>query len=366
MVSSPPAAIFSRAEPAMQATTTTTTPEPEHLRHAWRALLDAEPRLRIRDAAVRLGVREAELRATCCGGATTRLRPDFPALLARLPELGEVMALTRNDSAVHEKVGTYSNLSLAGSHGLVLGPDIDLRLFLGQWSAAYAVDEGERGSLHVFDRHGDAVHKVHLRDASDRGAYERLVAELRADDQGPGQPVVPRPPRPAPRPDDAVDLPAFHAAWLAMQDTHEFFGLLRRHGVTRTQALRLAPPEHARPVAPASLRRALEQAAALGLPIMVFVGNPGCIQIHTGPVHRVVPMGPWINVMDPGFNLHAREDHIHEAWVVRKPTADGIVTSFELFDADGETIALLFGARKPGRPEDLGWRTLTDALGANP
>lgn len=347
-------------------TATTTPPEPDHLRRSWRALLDAEPRLRIRDAAARLDVREAELRATCCGGATTRLRPDFPALVTRLPELGEVMALTRNNSAVHEKVGVYGDISLTGQHGLVLGPDIDLRLFLNQWSAAFAVDEGDHGSLHVFDRHGDAVHKVHLRDASDRGAYDRLIADLRADDQRPEQPVAPREPRTPPRPDHAIDVPAFQGAWLAMQDTHEFFGLLRRHGVARTQALRLAPPEHARPVAPASLRAALERAAADALPIMVFVGNPGCIQIHTGPVHRIVPMGPWINVMDPGFNLHAREDHIHEAWVVRKPTADGIVTSLELFDADGDTIALLFGARKPGRPEDLAWRGLTDALGATP
>ncbi len=66
--------------------------------------------------------------------------------------------------------------------------------------------------------------------------------------------------------------------------------------------------------------------------------------------------------MDPGFNLHAREDHIHAAWVVRKPTADGIVTSLELFDAGGNTIALLFGERKPGRPEDPAWRALTETL----
>jgi putative hemin transport protein len=95
---------------------------------------------------------------------------------------------------------------------------------------------------------------------------------------------------------------------------------------------------------------------------MVFVGNPGCIQIHTGPVARIVPMGPWINVMDPGFNLHLRADHVREAWVVRKPTSDGIVTSLELFDATGETIALLFGARKPGKPEDERWRELVAGL----
>lgn len=343
-------------------TTTSAPQQPDDLRRSWRALLDAEPRLRIRDAALRLGVAEAVLRATECGEAVTRLRPEFADIIAALPQVGEVMALTRNDSAVHEKVGTYGDISVTGQHGLVLGPDIDLRLFLGQWSSGFAVDEGERASLHFFDRHGEAVHKVHLRDTSDRGAYDRLVQRFRADDQRPLQSVTPRTPKAPPAADQAIDVPAFQAEWLAMQDTHEFFGLLRRHQLARTRALRLAPPGHSRAVAPSSLRTTLERASASGLPIMVFVGNPGCIQIHTGPVHRVTPMGPWINVMDPGFNLHAREDHIHEAWVVRKPTADGVVTSLELFDAAGETIAFLFGARKPGRPEDPEWRALGESL----
>jgi hypothetical protein len=45
------------------------------------------------------------------------------------------------------------------------------------------------------------------------------------------------------------------------------------------------------------------------MPVMIFVGNMGCIQIHGGPVEKIVPMGPWINVMDPRFNLHLRADH---------------------------------------------------------
>jgi putative hemin transport protein len=91
---------------------------------------------------------------------------------------------------------------------------------------------------------------------------------------------------------------------------------------------------------------------------MVFVGNHGMIQIHTGPVKTVRAMSPWLNVLDPGFNLHLRSDLVASAWVVCKPTSDGIVTSLELFDAEGESIAMLFGARKPGTPELAGWRGL--------
>jgi len=91
---------------------------------------------------------------------------------------------------------------------------------------------------------------------------------------------------------------------------------------------------------------------------MCFVGNPGMIQIHTGPVKRVEVMGDWLNVLDLSFNLHLREDRIATTWVVRKPTADGIVTSVELFDATGSTMAMFFGERKPGKPELAAWRAL--------
>src|SRR5690606_40487341 len=101
----------------------------------------------------------------------------------------EVMALTRNESAVHEKVGRYDAISFTGPFGLVLNHDIDLRLFMGQWAHGVAVEEpatkgdARLASLHFFDGSGTAIHKVYLREASDRAAYDALVARFRSDDQ---------------------------------------------------------------------------------------------------------------------------------------------------------------------------------------
>jgi putative hemin transport protein len=86
------------------------------------------------------------------------------------------------------------------------------------------------------------------------------------------------------------------------------------------------------------------------------------VQIHTGPVVNIKPVGPWINVLDDEFNLHVRQDQVASAWVVRKPTVDGTVTSLELFDPRGETIALIFGERKPGHPEAALWRALVEGF----
>ncbi|MCE9669381.1 hemin-degrading factor [Myxococcus stipitatus] len=342
------------------------SPDPSVLRQQWNALREAQPRTRIRDAAEQLGVSEAQLLATGIGDDVVRLDPRPGELLLRLEALGKVMTLTRNASAVHEKRGVYRKVEVNGAVALALDEDIDLRLFLSRWRFGFAVrearPEGTRRSLHFFDASGTAVHKVYLEDEAGVDAFERLVADFQHTEQSRELPVEPVSPPETPRPDSDIDVVGLVEGWRGLQDTHDFFPLLRKFKVARTQALRLVGQELTTRVAPASLTWVLEKVAASGLPIMVFVGNPGAIQIHTGPVKTVKAMGPWMNVLDPSFNLHLRTDHIHSAWVVRKPTRDGVVTSLELFDAAGENIALLFGKRKPGVPESHDWRALMAEL----
>lgn len=330
---------------------------------------------RHRDIAEHLGVSEGEMIAAHVGEAAdregepvlraTRMRPEWPGIVGALESVGEVMALTRNAHCVHEKVGVYRNASHDGGVGLVLGGAIDLRVFYGAWAHGFAVRErnatGVQRSLQFYDAAGQAIHKVFLRPGSAIPAFEARVTEYAHPDQAPGIVAMPLPPRPEPADDGAIDVAGLREAWAAMRDTHEFFGMLRRFGVTRTQALRLVGAQFAWPVAADSVRRVLESAAASGLPIMVFVGNHGMIQIHSGPVKQVRVTGPWVNVLDPDFNLHLREDRIAGAWVVRKPTDDGVVTSLEVFDSRGETIAMLFGERKPGKPEIEDWRALAES-----
>ncbi len=257
-------------------------------------------------------------------------------------------------------------MSHEGPVGLALGADIDLRIFYMRWKHGFAVTEdtarGVQRSLQIYDAAGTAIHKVFLKDGADLGAWAAFT-EAHADaDQTPGGSFEAVVAPAAPAVDDSIDVEGFRSAWLAMADTHEFFSLLRRFGVARTQALRLAPVGMVQTLPNSTVRALLQGAAAAGTSIMCFVGNPGMIQIHTGPVKKVEVMGPWVNVLDPGFSLHLREDLVAQTWLVRKPTSDGIVTSVELFDAQGETIAMFFGERKPGKPEIEPWRELLATL----
>ncbi|WP_234264298.1 hemin-degrading factor [Hydrogenophaga sp. NFH-34] len=337
--------------------------------------------LRARDAAQAIGQSEGAVVAAHAGMQEGPLRalpllPRWLEILQSLQACGPLMALTRNESTVHEKTGVYQQLSANGPVGLALGEDIDLRLFFDRWHAGFVVTEvpaqGEaQASLQFYDPHGQAVHKIYPRAQTERTAWEQVLQRW-AD---PGQAVVfeaGAAPRTLPAPADTAARCAteFAQAWAGMSDTHQFFGLLRRFGLERQQALSLVEGRFTRRVATDAVRQLLLAAALDGTPIMVFVSSPGCIQIHSGPVQRVEPLAmrgqTWLNVLDPGFNLHLREDRIASAWVVEKPGDCGTVSSLEVFDTEGALMAMFFGARKPGQPELAGWRELLAPLSPQP
>jgi putative hemin transport protein len=323
------------------------------------------PKMRERDLAAQIGISEAELVAARCGEGVVRLEPRLDVLLNGLNAVGEVMALTRNESAVHEKIGVYANINVGKQHAIVLNRDIDLRIFPSLWKHGFAVEKGEgddlRRSLQFFDAAGEAMHKIHLRPASDLDAYAKLVESLRSEDQS--RTVELDEVEPEQHDDTApVDLDEFRRRWQAMKDVHQFFGMLRKFKLGRRRALELIGEDFAWPLDREAVAALISHAANDGLPIMAFVGNRGCVQIHTGPVTNIKPMGPWLNVMDETFHLHLRLDHIAEAWVVRKPTRDGHVTSVEAFDADRNLIIQFFGERKEGEEERRDWRFLAENL----
>lgn len=339
-----------------------TTEKSSALLERWFELLTAEPGLRARNAARQLCVSEGQLVAARCGDGVERLRPDFHELLKRLVHVGQVLTITRNDYAVHEKRGYYSKLQLGENGGGAFDYNINLRLFFRNWAHVFAVTDsgpyGERRSLQIFDRDGTAVHKIYRTDNGDPQAWDRLVEDFRAHDQTPGfTPMPPHEPY-APQPREQADAEAMCRQWRAITDIHQFWPMLRDHKLRRIDALRLASHDLARPVAADTWRSVLQHAADSGLPIMIFTRSPGVAQIHTGPIHKLVEKGGWFNVLDPTFNLHLRAEAVHEAWVVYRPTNSGGQTSLELYHENGQFISHMFGAVNLEAPELRGWRSL--------
>lgn len=325
---------------------------------------------RMRDIATALGVPEAALlearRAT--GAAVRLVEPATPAgfagLLAMLPSAGEVMTLVRNEACVHELTGRPAAPDIDGPVGQFVG-EIDLRLFLQHWRFGYCVEEetrsGPRRSLQIFDATGTAILKVYATEATNRVAFDRIAADWAAPDADPAA-FAPPAARVPERSDADIDVAGLRTAWDALEMTNEFFLLLRRFDVGRGQAMRIAGQDRARAVPVTSIRTLLEGAAGVGMPIMVFVSNRGCMQIHAGPIGRVETAGPWLNVLDPRFNLHLRTEDVAAAYVVRKPSVNGDIHSLELFDPSGGLVLQMFGHRKAGSRERADWRALVTDL----
>lgn len=271
----------------------------------WQALRSEQSGLRARDAAAKLGVSEAELVASRLAVDTVRLRPEWAALLPALGELGYIMALTRNEHCVHERKGHYREVSVManGQMGLVVSADIDLRLFLGGWSSVFAVAEetarGTQRSIQIFDKQGVAVHKVFLTERSEVAAWAPLIERFRAEEQSAELDLQPLAAAEPVKADGEIDVASLREGWSTLKDTHHFFALLKKHGVARTQALRLAGSEWAEPLDVTELPKLLESAGQQQVPIMVFVGNRHCIQIHSGTVSNLKWLDTWFNVLDP-------------------------------------------------------------------
>lgn len=334
------------------------------LKQRWEALKVDQPNLRIRNAAQTLGVSEAELLITKLKQGVTRLQPKFAEILTELESLGKVMALTRNDECVHERKGVYLNPDFSSPHGgLFVGEDIDLRIFLTHWASAFAVEEDGKKSLQFFGKDGLAMHKIYLTKKSNEAAYYALVEKYKQEVQDPQLDLSEAPAKKEQKPESEIDVQGFQQTWKDLKDTHHFFGMLRKFEVTRLQALSLAPDMYyAHKLKNEVVPTLLEKAAESNLPIMAFVGNYGNIQIHTGPIKRVLWYNSWVNVMDPDFNLHLDTARINQVWVVRKPTEDGVVTAIEVFNETGEIIVQFFGKRKPGIPELENWRNLVSEV----
>ncbi|HLV50638.1 MAG TPA: ChuX/HutX family heme-like substrate-binding protein [Flavobacterium sp.] len=340
-----------------------------YLKAQWEALKTEQPHLRIRNAAQKLGVSEMELLATKMGNGVTRLRPEFKEILSGIESLGKVMALTRNEECVHERKGVYLNGDFSNPHaGLFVGEDIDMRIFLSHWKKVFVVvEENARGiskSIQFFGKDGEAIHKIFLTPDSNEAAFEALVEKYKSEDQQPFETSEAYDLNLDEKPDNEIDVEGFKQAWLDLKDTHDFFMMLRNFGVTRTQALRMAPDDYyAKQISKDAIVTMLEEAVKEKTPIMVFTGNKGNIQIHTGRIRKTMWHQEWYNIMDPDFNMHLDMSKIAQTWIVRKPTEDGIVTAIEVFNEMGDIIVQFFGKRKPGIPELDAWREIVEKLG---
>ena len=170
-------------------------------------------------------------------------------------------------------------------------------------------------SLQFFDAGGNAVHKLYVKSDAGVPVFDKLVADFRNSSQSPELKVAAAPVKAKEKPDSAIDVKEFQLAWNEINDVHQFNRLLTEFGVSREQAMRLAPPGAAERITPQAVRNLLEGVAKNQIKFMTFLGNGSTIQIYSGTINKVMEAGGYFNVLDPEFNLHLRDSAFVSGWV---------------------------------------------------
>ena len=261
--------------------------------HEIRLARAENPKMRERDLAAQLGISEAALVAADVGDGVIRIEPRVNDLLERRSRpSARCMALTRNESAVHEKIGVYDKIKhrQARRHGAwrehrpAHFPEP-----LGARLCRRPRRDGDdvRRSLQFFDKAGSAVHKVHLRPASNVDAYHatgRRRCSSRTSRRTSSTTVAAMPTATHRRRRQRATSCATTGA--SMTDTHQFFGMLKQaedrppgsrphRSATTTPgsstAARVA--DHAARMRPRAACRSCASSAMTA-----------CIQIHSGPI----------------------------------------------------------------------------------
>ncbi|CAF25914.1 hemin-degrading factor [Bartonella quintana] len=328
-------------------------------------LREEKKEMRNRDFALSVGISEAELIAVYCTvGKAKKLQADVATFLENAPKLGTVMALTRNEYAVHEITGCFEKIVQNKNVSLTLG-EIDLRIFSKQWKFGFEYDMLSLGkptkSLQFFDQYGVAIFKLYSRDTTNMEEWDKLVDKLLHEDQSPTLDVLPTPIQ-TQRETVELDVEKFRDRWRQITDVHQLQEIISELKINRHDAVKYAGNEFANELKTNTIEIMLNQIAQQEIPIMCFVSNKGCIQIFSGQVKNIKQMGSWLNVLDQKFHLHLLVSGVDSVWRVRKPTSNGYVSSLEVFDKNGEMIIQFFGMRKEGQKEREDWQSLLNNL----
>lgn len=243
----------------------------QEIRERWEQQRAEGVALRSRDFASELGIQEAELVGSGAGHRFVRFL-DLSSVEEWLPSLfqmGSWMWLLRNDATVLE---VDSEVSGNFRQDRIEIEGEALQIILDREKLSYALYlqplKGPARSIQFYDTYGQAVLKIYLKDRERRRATDELLKPFDRD----------------PQPEYLkLEAPTTQASNPPKNETGE---ILSAQDLSRL------------------LETAVEAKSELQLKAVNSAGTLICRHCPA----KVVPMNEWINILDPGMNLHARLD----------------------------------------------------------
>ncbi len=199
--------------------------------------------------------------------------------------VGRSMWLLRNEATVLEADTTLSNLHRDDTFLELEAPELSIRLRMDQCRFAFFLktEQGPPRSLQLFDRRGEAVLKLYLKNKKRIQNFDTAL-----------------------KPFFLAERPEF----LEIEAAAPVRAIGESTGA-----------ENGGRLDPAVLRFLLEEAARLEKTVVLTAANAaGQMAVRHRP-SRLVPMDDWFNILDPGFNLHLRESLLAGACLERQDAA---------------------------------------------
>lgn len=284
----------------------------QSLKSKWEKLQFEDGKIRIRDAAKKLETSEASLLSTEINDSVSFLNiSNYNTFLSEVLSLDKIMLLIRSDSVVHEKTLSSKNIQLRDnkifnnkSNESIL--EFNPSLFEYVFSQNKLHAKRSLRSFQIFDIYGHAILKIYLK-GEDRIKFDNIVERYQVEYNHELQEPV-----------NNKNLE--HKKIIELNS----FGL-------EFESYEYSLKENI-------LRKILTTASKRGTPIQIRAIGKGTIQYHNDIIKKIVDFGPWINIIDKTFNLHAMEDHLKHVILKKHQTDNDTFYFIDFFDTNNNYV----------------------------
>ncbi len=289
----------------------------KNLKSKWENLLKSDKKIRIRDAAKKIGVSESELLVTKINDEVEYLLIDnFNNFFISLFEnVNSLMFLIRNDFSVHEKTVNSDDLKIF-KHGFTNSSENNFPLInidFSDFAHCFYESKIHAGrklcSLQIFDCFGDSVIKIYNRDDEDMN-FEKSCKNY-------------------------ITLYKNQVENISKSKIHQnldYINSVNRYFMDSKLSLK------EQKISNDFLRKVFDLVSKNNFPIQIHVIGNNCIQYHRDIIKNIKIFGPWFNVMDKKFNLHLMDENIETTKLIEFSKDDKKYYSLEFFDDKGNHL----------------------------
>ena len=282
----------------------------------WKALLAENNKIRIRNAATQLNTSEASLLSTEIDESVSFLNiNNYNDFLLKVLSMDKIMLLIRSDSVVHEKTIYTKDVKLkenkiidTNSNESIL--EFDSNLFKYPFAQNKIHSKKSLRSFQIFDSYGEAILKIYLK-GKDKLIFDEIENHYKSDYNYELQ--------------EEMVSKQLRSKNIKKNNIGPFKNIDKKKSYKYDLNKNI-------------LREILTISSKVKIPIQIYGIGKGTIQYHRDLVNKIVDFGPWINIIDKTFNLHAIENHLTQSTLNEYSSDSEVFYSIDFYDSGNNHV----------------------------